>query len=193
MRKILLLTTFFALTPVFLLFSIIYLSFLIFTAKHEGNILSFHASRSNVAYAALPTTDNNFQAYTEASDARVEKVRQFFHRYHSPLEDYAQNIVIAADANGMDYKLLPAIAMEESTGCQKAISDTNNCWGFGIYGKHVKRFDSYAEAIDTVSKTLAKEYVAQGLQTPEQIEKKYTPSSQGNWANGVNYFINQLE
>jgi len=126
-------------------------------------------------------------------DARIEIVRQFFAKYKSPLEPFASNVVEQADKYGLDFRLIPSIAMQESNLCQKIIADSHNCWGFGIYGKKVTKFQSYPEAIETVTRTLAQNYVAGGLNTPETIMKKYTPSSNGSWANGVNYFMDRLQ
>ena len=128
-----------------------------------------------------------------SKDARIEIVKQFFAKYKSPLEPFASNIVGDADKYGLDFRLLPAIAMQESNLCQKIIANSYNCWGFGIYGKKVTKFESYPEAIDTVTKTIASNYVAGGLNTAEEIMKKYTPSNTGAWATSVNYFMNQLQ
>jgi hypothetical protein len=57
----------------------------------------------------------------------------------------------------------------------------------------VTKFGSYPEAIETITRTLATNYIAGGLNTPDQIMKKYTPSSNGSWANGVNYFMGLLQ
>ena len=83
--------------------------------------------------------------------------------------------------------------MQESTLCKKAPKNSYNCWGFGIYGKKVTRFDNYHIAIETVTKTLATKYKDQGLETPEQIMSKYTPSSNGSWAKGVLGFMERME
>ena len=54
---------------------------------------------------------------------------------------------------GFDYRLLPAIAMQESTLCRSIPVDSHNCWGWGIYGDKVmlipqfKFPDCRAEAI----------------------------------------------
>jgi hypothetical protein len=109
------------------------------------------------------------------------------------LEPFASNVVEQADKYGLDFRLIPSIAMQESNLCQKIIADSHNCWGFGIYGKKVTKFQSYPEAIETVTRTLAQNYVAGGLNTPETIMKKYTPSNNGSWANGVNYFMDRLQ
>lgn len=178
--------------PVLLSVSIVYLLFLSYNSKSYDGLTSQDVNRG-VAFAALPSAENVLGASIISKDARIEIVRQFFAKYKSPLEPYAQNIIEDADKYGLDYRLLPAIAMQESNLCQKIITDSYNCWGFGIYGKKVTRFESYPEAIDTVSKTLAINYIAGGLNTPEEIMKKYTPSNNGSWAYSVNYFMNLLQ
>ncbi|MDP2585752.1 MAG: hypothetical protein Q8P29_02640 [Candidatus Levybacteria bacterium] len=192
MRKVILSTSFFLLTPILLFVSIIYFLFLSYDSKSHNGLISQNPNRQ-VAFAALPSAENVLGDSIVFNDARIEMVRQFFAKYSSPLEPYAQNIVADADKYGLDYRLLPAIAMQESNLCKKIITDSYNCWGFGIYGKKVTRFESFPEAIDTVTKTIATNYVAGGLDTPEEIMKKYTPSNNGDWAYSVNYFMNLLQ
>jgi hypothetical protein len=103
--------------------------------------------------------------------------------------------VDVADKYKLDYRLVPAIAMQESNLCKNLpgkLKDSHNCWGFGVYGTKVTKFDNYNDAINTVTKTLAIQYVGKGLETPEQIMTRYTPGSNGSWANGVNHFMNVL-
>lgn len=192
MRKIILSISFFTFTPILLLISIIYFLFLSYNSESRSGSIS-QSPNKEVAFAALPSAENVFGEKIIFKDARIETIRQFFAKYKSPLEAYAQNIIEDADKYGLDYRLLPAIAMQESNLCAKIITDSYNCWGFGIYGKKVTRFESYPEAIETVTRTLANNYIAGGLDTPEKIMKKYTPSNNGSWANSVNYFMNQLQ
>ena len=93
----------------------------------------------------------------------------------------------------MDYRLIPAISIQESNACERIPPGSFNCWGWGIYGGKITRFASYPEAIEAVSKGLKKGYVDQGLTTPDQIMAKYNPSSDGSWANGVNFFWRIIE
>jgi len=190
MRKIFLSTSFFILTPILLFASIIFFLFLSYNSKLHA---SFGRNLSGVAFAALPSAENVLGDSIFPKDARIEIVRQFFAKYKSPLEPFASNVVEQADKYGLDFRLIPSIAMQESNLCQKIIADSHNCWGFGIYGKKVTKFQSYPEAIETVTRTLAQNYVAGGLNTPETIMKKYTPSSNGSWANSVNYFMGILQ
>lgn len=125
-------------------------------------------------------------------DERIAYLKSFLRKYDSELYDYAETIVAEADTNGIDYRLVPAIAMQESNLCRVIPPGSHNCWGWGIYGGKVTRFASYPEAIGTVSRGLKKNYVDQGLSTPDQIMKKYNPSSNGSWANGVNFFFQRI-
>lgn len=146
-----------------------------------------------VAYAALPTNENVLAATIVASDARVEAVREFMELYNSPLAPYAEKVVAAADKYNLDHRLLPAIAMQESGLCKNNRQESFNCWGFGVYGKKYHYFDNYEQGIEAVTKTLAEKYVRMGLKTPDQIMTKYTPSSNGSWADGVNHFMAQMK
>lgn len=147
----------------------------------------------NVAYAALPDTENVVESKIVTKDARIEMLNQFFARYKSPLLPYSEEVVTAAEKYNLDWRLIPAIAMQESNLCKKEIKESYNCWGFGVYGKKVIMFNNYPEAIDTVSKTLARDYINQGLVTPQEIMSKYTPSNNGEWADSVTHFMNQLQ
>ncbi len=109
------------------------------------------------------------------------------------LEPYAPYMVEVADKYGIDYKLIPAIAIKESGGGNKAPKNTYNAWGFEN-GK--TQFQSWEQAIDIVGKTLKVRYVAKGLVTPEQIMPVYAPpaiANGGGWARDINYLFSKIE
>ena len=126
-------------------------------------------------------------------DSRVANLKAFFRKYNSPLYNEAEIIVKVSDEYKFDYRLLPAIAMQESNLCRVIPDDSHNCWGGGIYGNTVTRFESYEEAIKTVGRGIKENYIDQGLVTATMIMSKYTPSSSGSWAHGVNTFLKALE
>lgn len=191
MKRVILGVALFVTIPVFAVFVLI-LSLFLYRKNYIAK--AFYLSRINsVAYAALPTNQNNFSASINELDGRVEKIRQFLQRYGSPLEPYAQDIIDAAEEYGLDYRLVPAIAMQESNLCLKIPVDSNNCWGFGIYGGKVHKFSDYKEGIYAVSKTLGTKYKDRGLVTPDQIMTVWTPSSNGSWAFSVNHFMDKLK
>jgi len=129
----------------------------------------------------------------QTHDIRVANLKYFFRKYNSVLYDKSEFIVKMADTYKLDYRLIPAIAMQESNVCKYIYEGSHNCWGWGIYGNKVTRFDSYEEAIETISKGLKLYYVDKGLTTPEAIMRKYTPPSDGSWAFGVNTFLKMIE
>lgn len=175
-------------TILLIFISLIYLS----TLTYQKNRINFSLSNSKVAYAALPTTQNLLRDQIKSKDARIEVLTNFLRKYDSDLSPYAQKIIDTADRYDLDFRLVPAIAMQESNLCKKVIKESYNCWGYGIYGTKVKKFKDYPSAIEAVSKTLASDYKDQGLVTPDEIMKKYTPGSNGSWAKSVNHFMNYL-
>jgi len=129
----------------------------------------------------------------KTQDIRVANLKYFFRKYESVLYDKSEYIVKIADQYKLDYRLVPAIAMQESGLCKNIYEGSYNCWGWGIYGNKVTRFDSYEQAIEAVSKGLKVNYIDKGLITPEEIMRKYTPPSTGSWAFGVNFFLKSIE
>jgi hypothetical protein len=130
------------------------------------------------------------------ADARPLIVKNYLAKYNSPLEPFHQLIIDISDKYSLDYRLLVAIAQQESNLCKKIPDNSYNCWGFGIYGDKVTRFGSYPEGLETVAKTLKFKYIDQGLDTPEEIMVRYTPPSLekgGSWAKGVNQFFSEME
>lgn len=133
----------------------------------------------------------NFQVI--AADARPLLLKKYLECYHSPLAPLADFIFAVSQKYGLDYRLLVAIAQQESNLCKKIPKDSFNCWGWGIHSRGTLRFSSWEEAIETVAKGLREEYIEKGLNTPEEIMRKYTPLSNGSWAAGVREFMAEIE
>ena len=156
---------------------------------------------SPIAYKPLVLGANSLSTpslstFISLGDARAQILENYLTRYNSPLKQFSRYLVATADKYSLDFRLLVAIAQQESNLCKRIPPDSYNCWGFGIYGDKVTRFDSYEQAIEIVSKTLKEKYVDKGLNTPEEIMAKYTPPSVeigGPWARGVNQFLAEME
>jgi hypothetical protein len=84
-------------------------------------------------------------------DARVEALRGFFRSIHSPLAPLAADFVQAADHNGLDWRLLPSIAMVESSGGIHYKNRNIFGWGSG----HTK-FRSIRSSIHYVASRLSR-------------------------------------
>lgn len=146
-------------------------------------------------YSALPSSQTEVSSSIETADARIKIIENFFKGYNSVLADYSNEFVTAADKYNLDYRLMPAIAMQESNGGKKVITDSNNPFGYGIYGNSVLKFPSWDAAIQRVAKGLREDYLDKGLKTPYEIMTKYTPPSVekgGPWAKGVTSFMEEL-
>lgn len=145
-------------------------------------------------YASLPDQPQEVSATVEKADARVEIVRNYLASYNSPIVHLAPNIVATADKYDMDFRLLPAIAQQESNLCKKIPYETYNCWGWGIHSKGTLGFNSYEEGIDIVSKGLKENYLNIGLKNPAEIMSKWVPHSpEGAWAKGVTAFMEEMQ
>lgn len=144
-------------------------------------------------FASLPSNSPSIGGAAVAADARVEVIRKYLAGYKSTLTPHAQTLLDAADYYGLDFRLLPAIAMQESNLCKFIPADGHNCWGWGIHSEGTLGFESFDDAIWTVAKGLKEEYIDKGLVTPVAIMGKYTPQSNGSWARGVTEFMSQLE
>jgi len=83
---------------------------------------------------------------------KAEAIDNFFAKYDAPLEGYGMKFVVEAEKNNLDWRLLPAIAMRESTGGKNACKNADNSV-FG-YGSCKISFDSIDESIEVVAASL---------------------------------------
>ncbi len=144
-------------------------------------------------YAALPPTGGNLSFEVRGVDSRPVLLKQYLAYYHSPLEPYADYIFAVSEKYGLDYRLLVAIAQQESNLGKKIPLGSYNAWGWGIHSRGTLGFSGWEEAIETVARGLREDYLNQGLVTPEEMMSKYTPLSNGSWAAGVNQFMAEIE
>lgn len=147
-------------------------------------------------YAALPAVLGETYTSIQTGDARPVIIAKYLEKYGSPMQPYdqvGQQIVQVSDELGLDWRLLIAIAQQESNlGKKMPYDDCHNAWGYGIHSRGILCFETWEEGIRTVAQGLKSKYVDQGLTTPEEIMAKYTPLSSGSWAFGVNQFLEEL-
>lgn len=196
-KNLILTAIFFTITPITLGISLFSLYSLQKAATESplpkvSNILMYPQSGVKV-YASLPTKIPSIDGQVGASDARTEILKQYMESYDSPLADYANLIVQAADKYSLDFRLLTAIAQQESNLCKIIPPGSFNCWGWGITGEGTLSFKSYDEGIETVSQGLRDNYLSKGYTSIDEIMSKYTPLSNGSWANGVNTFMSIMQ
>ncbi|MCM2339268.1 MAG: hypothetical protein NDI62_02325 [Burkholderiales bacterium] len=117
----------------------------------------------------------------EAKDlkAKAEAIDTYFKDHDMPLEGMGKKMVEEAEKNGLDWRLLAAISVRESTGGKFAcIKATYNSFG---WGSCKIGFKSNEQAIETVAKNLggnnpntARHYADKNTR---EILKAYNPPS----------------
>lgn len=84
-------------------------------------------------------------------DARAIALGTFFEKYNCPLLPYVDDFIAAADKYSMDFRLLPSIALHESTCGKHYPLNTNNPFGWLNRDGTVHKFDSLPSAIDFIT------------------------------------------
>ena len=195
-KNTILVFSFFVLTPLVLLVSLFSLfSITKYDHSEKSTVLGINTiNPSGVkVFASLPTDLATTYGYVISADAREDILRQYLTYYKSPLAPYSKKIIEEADNNDLDFRLIVAIAQQESNLCKVIPSETYNCWGWGIHSKGTLGFRNFEEGIETVSKGIKENYINKGYRTIEDIMSKYTPLSNGSWAEGVNEFMSEME
>ncbi|NQU74509.1 MAG: hypothetical protein HQ547_07375 [Candidatus Omnitrophica bacterium] len=127
------------------------------------------------------------------ADARPFLMKAYLDKYSSPLAAFSDLIFDVSQKYGVDYRLIVAIAQQESNLCKKSPPNCFNCWGVGIHSRGTMCFDDYPQGIEFMGNYLRTEYLDKGRQTPEEIMGKYCPLSDGSWAFGVRQFMADME
>ncbi|OGJ03345.1 hypothetical protein A3G06_01910 [Candidatus Nomurabacteria bacterium RIFCSPLOWO2_12_FULL_46_14] len=110
----------------------------------EGKLLSFNPTVEPIDLAALKKA--------EEQKVKAAAIDEYFRTRKMPLEGQGLKMVLEAEKNDLDWRLLAAIAVRESTGgkyaCRKA---ENNPFGWGSCRIG---FETMEEAIEVVAKNL---------------------------------------
>lgn len=103
------------------------------------------------------TTTVNYGTTTAAiclakppADNRAERLDTFFKERNMPLEGYGKELVAAADKYKLDWRLIAAIGIRESSGGKHLMN--NNPFG---WGSAKIPFKNFSEAIEEVTKNVA--------------------------------------
>ena len=104
-----------------------------------------------------------------AKDPRLTRLRKFFGDNGCPVKDLSVDFLVAADRNGLDWRLLPSISFIESTG-GKAYQN-NNVFG---WANGDIRFPSIKDGIHSVAEELANSRFYKG-KTLDQKLRTYNP------------------
>jgi hypothetical protein len=164
----------------------------------RGKLNASASYDNNFQLAAAGGTSQVLSATVTAGDARVLLLSQFLKKHSSPMAPYADAFVTEADKNGIDFRLLPAIAMCESNlGKRIPSKDSYNAWGVAVYTGQLsgKKFDSWANAISWVTKYMKEHYYDRGYTDLYDIGAIWAPPSKENgysWTNCVESFKDSI-
>ena len=107
---------------------------------------------TDVSTLATSTNFNNSEVQVSIEDKRVEraaKIDAYYGKHNLPLTGYGMKMVLAAEKYGIDWKLVPAIGMRETTGGKFACY--NNPFG---WGSCKIKYNSFDESIEALAKNL---------------------------------------
>lgn len=133
----------------------------------------------------IQTVSNEVSVITTQEDefrkVKADAIDNYFASKNAPLSGYGMKFVTEAEKNNLDWRLLPAIAMRETTGGKFACKNPNA--PYNNFGWHSckKGFNSVDESFEYISMTLGGNnpkapYYKKGMSS-EQILKKYNPDS----------------
>ncbi len=143
---------------------------------------------------AAAGTSQVLGAAVTAGDARGLLLKGFLRDYDSPMAPYANLIVQEADKNGIDFRLLVAIAMCESNlGKHMPSSDSYNAFGIAVYTGQQSgaTFKNWPHAIEWVSQYIKESYYDKGVRDLKTIGSIWAPPSVNtgySWTNCVSEF-----
>ena len=197
MRKTLLVIVWFPLTVILLILNLTLLQATVNTGKQSNH------SKSSLVFAtehltAQAGTAQVLGTSVVAGDARGLLLQKFLDRHSSPMAPYADFIVEQADNNGLDFRLLVAIAMCESNlGKHMPSHDSFNPIGIAVFtGQQTgKKFDNWQHAISWVSQYLKEKFYDRGITDLHDIGAIWAPPSVNNdysWTRCVEGFKDSI-
>jgi hypothetical protein len=142
-----------------------------------------------LASLTIETNSNN----TKEVDPRILRLKAYFAKYHSPFVEYADTFVHQADRNGLDWKLVAAIAGVESTFGHFIPTNSYNAWGWAVFTgrSYGAAFKDWNDGIATVSQGLRQNYVEKGLTSPTAMGTIYAASPA--WSGHVEHFMTEID
>ena len=160
------------------------------------NPIIINKNQSILSYSNALNSFIGIENSIKSADARPLLLAKFLQKYNSPLKPYdywGVFLVSLADKYTLDYRLLPSIAMQESNLCKVIPENTYNCLGLGIHSQGTWGFKSFEANFEKAAEILKFNYLDKGYISPEEIQLKYTPQSNGSWQAAVNHFMDKIE
>ena len=197
MRKIVLVVAFFPFTVVLLIANLAMLAY--YSRPENTPMLNASVTgQTNFNLTAAGNTSQVINATVIGADSRGLLVRAFMLKHQSPMTDYADMIVAEADRYGIDFRLVPAIAMCESNlGKRVPSQDSYNPFGIAVYTgqKSGKKFNGWLSSIQWVTKYIKEHYYDRGYIDLKDIGAIWAPPSVNtgySWTNCVQSFMDSI-
>jgi len=130
----------------------------------------------------------NQPAKEEDIDLRLMVLSSYLKRNNSPLADWAADFIRIADEQGLDWRLLPAIAGLESSFGKRLVPDSFNPFGWG--GGYIY-FESWEDGFGKVAKGLINGPYPQD-KSPEALGPIYAPPNP-KWGYLVRSIMNKIQ
>lgn len=130
------------------------------------------------------------RAYALETDLRPAQMRAVLTQYNSPMIGLEEELIALAEANGLDWTLLAAIAGTESSFGKRMPDKCLNPYGWGIYGDHKLCYNSFEEAASAVATGLSTRYNTTSL---EAIATTYNSVSTEGWLRHTRFFVNKIK
>lgn len=163
------------------------LAFIIFT-QHEPIKTTQH----------IPVISRPVEFQRKQIPKEVISIRRFFKRYNSILQNYSYEFYEISEAEGLDYRILPSIAMVESSGGKKTpICADFNPFGWSSSGSPCgfASFKDFGEAIKTVGRGISRNRAYDRYKQSKEITvlaEVYNPGGAKKWAQDIKYFITKF-
>ena len=137
----------------------------------------------------LDTPSAQLKTNEPVVDNRPQILKEYLGNFNSPLVDYADEFIKAADAYNLDWRLLPAITGVESTYGKFIPRGSYNAYGWNNGAFY---FQSWEDSIWIVNKALKEKYVNRGANTVDKIGRIYAPPSPF-WAGKVKRIMAKID
>lgn len=169
-----------------------FVTVLIFTAI----LMALSSMQKIFAYDKVAASSAAFVTVASESVKPIDNRAQILHDYlvrqNSPFANSADTFVAEADKYNLDWKLVAAISGLESGFGKQIPPYSYNGWGWGVYGDHVMYFNSWDDAITTISQGLRENYINKlGTDNVYSIGHIYAASP--TWAVRVEHFMNDID
>ncbi len=146
------------------------------------SLSSFTASIDQfIAAQADDSQTSQERALQVEREEKAAKIDAYFAKSNMPLAGNGMKMVVEAEKNGLDWRLIPAIAVRESTGGRFACKRfPENAWGWhsckaGLGGSTQKAIELIAQHLGGNHPKTARYY--EDKDTNEEILRTYNPPS----------------